>query len=157
MLKYNCRPTKARDHSGVMASAVLTISQIVQTSSENCTTHPNGDEQVATPYQLYIQCRQRRQSTPCSKPSIVFNLCRGVLARLLLIILTIYLYLTAYCIDEKQNRVMLYLCLSLIFIIAEGTMSICYKNGKHEWYWYVRLMCTPGSSAAYISQPRHFH
>jgi hypothetical protein len=138
MLKYKCRPT-IRDRIDTMASAVLTISQAVETSSENRTTDPNRDEQLAAPYQLYMQCRQRRQRQPyrCCHPRVVFNLCRGVLARLLLILLAIYLYLTAYCIDEQQNRVMLYLSFSLIFIIAEGTIAIWYKNGEHEWYWYV--------------------
>ena len=147
MLKYKCRPTAARDQIGAMASAVLTISQAVETASDNRTTNPSTDEQLAAPYQLYMQCRQR-QSSRCCNPKIVLNLCRGVLARLLLILLAIYLYSTAYCIDEQQNRAMLYLSFSLILIVAEGTIAIWYKNGEHEWYWYVHFLRTPRFSEA---------
>jgi hypothetical protein len=126
-----------------MLSRMFTISNLVDTRSNKSTAEilidKNEDEQQASPYYLYYQLRQqekRRQSSISSRGTLL-NLCRGIIARLLLIIVLIYLYVTAYCINEQDNKYIWLLSFLSILILIEGFIAIRYQQGKHEWYWYV--------------------
>ena len=70
------------------------------------------------------------------KRRFLFDLSRGILARLLLIVLLAYLYLTAYCLTNQSDHFIVFFSLFSLGIIVEGVVAVGLRKTHWLCDWY---------------------